>query len=195
MLIVAGVIVLALLVVLAVVALNHSPTGSNGTSGGSGGQHNGTAASQSPRSQASVRQSPAIDPCVVGTWIVTLQQVTNTINNEPVQFAGDNGWTVVIQPSGRASETWTNSELTAVVGGNDWEEIVNGSATYDIKTEGSQIVFSDQSVSGTFKLLENGTDNNSGRLTLQQGNATYSCSGNSFRETTANGVSAFVRAS
>lgn len=196
--IVAGAVVLAVLIGVAVYLYSGAhrsdigytppttaPTHSHGTS------TRGTSTSN----KGTNRTTPAVDPCVVGTWIVTLQQVTNTINGEPIQFIGDNGWTVTIQANGQGSETWTNSELTAEVDGNDWREVVNGAATYNIKTEGSQIIFSNQSVTGTYKLFENGSFNNTGQLSLDQESATYSCSGNSFRESTSNDQSAFVKAS
>jgi hypothetical protein len=182
---VAGAVALAIVIGVVVFLYIHahrSDTGYGLPGGNHGTNSNGTGTS-------------AVSPCVVGTWIATLQQVTNTINNEPIQFAGDNGWTVVIQSDGHGTETWSNSELTAQVDGNDWEEIVNGTATYDVKTQGTQIIFSRQSVSGTYKLLENGSYNNGGQLTLEQGNATYFCSGDSFRESTSDGESAFVKAS
>ena len=183
--IIAGAVVLAILVGVALYLYGHAHRSDTGY-GLSGGNHHTTTSGTS---------ASAVNPCLVGTWIVTLQQVTNTINQEPTQFAGDNGYTVMIQSNGHGTETWSNSELTAEVDGNDWEEIVNGTATYDVKTEGTQIVFSNQSVSGSYKLLENGLYNNGGQLTLEQGNATYSCSGNSFRESTSGGESAFVKAS
>jgi serine/threonine kinase PknH len=183
--IIAGAVVLAILVGVALYLYGHAHRSDTGY-GLSGGNHHTTTSGTS---------ASAVNPCLVGTWIVTLQQVTNTINQEPTQFAGDNGWTVVIQSNGHSTETWSNSELTAEVDGNDWEEVVNGTASYDIKTEGTQIIFSNQSVSGSYKLLENGSYNNGGQLTLEQGDATYSCSGNSFRESTSGGESAFVKAS
>ena len=84
--------------------------------------------------------------------------------------------------------------MTAEVDGNDWEEIVNGTATYDIKTEGTQIIFSNESANGTPELLGNGSYNNSQSLSLASGDTTYTCSGNVLRETQPSDVSAFIRA-
>jgi hypothetical protein len=202
---VAGAVVLAVLVGIGLFALTRprsSDVGYNpsatGTAAGSHGRSTGTASTgrtQKGAAGTSPSQTPAVDPCLVGTWIVTLQQVTNFINTEPIQFAGDNGLTVVVRADGQVTESWSNAELTAEVGGNDWEEIINGTASYDLKTEGTQMIFSNQSVSGSYKLLENGSYNNGGQLTLEQGNATYSCSAGSIRESTPNGESAFIRAS
>lgn len=161
--ILAGGVALAIVVVVALVGLNHPRT--------------------------------SVASCLVGTWAVTLQQVNNTIDGQPVQFTGDNGWTVVINSAGQATENWTNSQLTAAVDGVNWEEIVNGAASYDVKSSGNQLSFSHQSVSGSYKLLEDGILNTSGKLQLQKGNSTYSCSGSSLRETSADGASAFVRTS
>jgi serine/threonine kinase PknH len=190
---VAAAVVLAAAIGYAVTVLHHGSASHSPTAGPSASpaaSHGpSTAASATPPASAAV-----VDPCLVGTWNVTLQQVINTINGEPAQFSGDNGWTVTVQASGAASENWTNSVMTAEVNGNDWEEIINGTASYDIKTEGTQVIFGNQSASGTEELLENGVYNNSTALSLEPGTATYSCSGNTFRETQPDGVSAFIRA-
>jgi serine/threonine kinase PknH len=196
--VVAAVVVLGAVVGYAVTALHRGSTGHppSASQSASRGRSKGAASgSASPGpSSTGPASTAAIDPCLVGTWNVTLQQVINTINQEPVEFSGDNGWAVTIEATGAASETWDDSVLTAEVDGNDWEEIVNGTATYDIKTEGTQIIFTNQSASGTQELLEDGLYNNSQPLSLEQGTATYSCSGNALRETQPDGVSAFIRA-
>jgi serine/threonine kinase PknH len=206
--VVAAVVVLGVLVGYAVTALHrsttdHPPTAgqrgasqsaSRGRSKGPSGGSTAPASSSSGSSGTGPSGAAVVDTCLVGTWNVTLQQVINTINGAPVEFSGDNGWTVTVQASGAASETWTNSVLTAEVDGNDWEEIINGTATYDVKSVGTQLVFSNESASGTLELLENGSYNSGDPLTIVSASATYSCSGNVLRETQPTDVSAFIRA-
>jgi hypothetical protein len=97
-----------------------------------------------------------MDPCLAGTWIATLQQGTNRTNGEPVQFTGDTGLTEVIKADGAVHEVWSDSVRTADVGGTEWEEIINGTATLDIKTEGAQLFVSKVSPGLTYTMRVNG---------------------------------------
>jgi serine/threonine protein kinase len=208
---VAAVVVLAGLVVYGLRLLPDSPGGPGPHPSATGSSHGartsghdtsgttsgkGISKSQKDANGASSTQA-LVDPCLVGTWNVTLQQTTVIIGGEPFQFTGDSGLTKTYSADGVLSEQWSNSLLTAVINGVTWEEIINGSATVPVKTENAKIFRNGSSqVSGTIQLLNGASVNNSQPLTLQQQNGgnSYSCSGNSLRIQSSTDVTEMVRA-
>jgi Protein kinase domain len=175
----------------------------SGRTGHARGTGSGSSTADSTLGHGGPSPTPTLDPCLVGTWNATLQQITNTINDNATVFTGtgDTGLTMVIQPNGDVTETWYDSTLTATANnGTPWEEIINGTATFRIEGQGDTLsrVPGSTSVSGTVKLLANGSLNKTAPLTLAQpvpGHpGSYTCSGNVYQRFGPSGTTEFERA-
>jgi serine/threonine protein kinase len=129
----------------------------------------GPAASQTPSATS------GLDSCLVGTWTGVSEDVTNTINNNPVQFSGL-GPTEIFNSDGTGTTDYgTGTDFNATADGESWEEVVKGSATSTWTTKNGVLLSSDIQPSGTWTLFENGNFNNSGPLTLDSAPAPYTC--------------------
>jgi hypothetical protein len=144
----------------------------------------------------SAQPSPTstLDSCLVGTWTGTSEDITNTINNEPVQFTGP-GPTQTFQADGNGVTDYgtAGTVFTATVNGDQWTEIIKGRATWHYQAQHGSMLGSSVSPHGSWELLDNGVYNNGGPLSMQFGPETYTCSGNSLKEYLTNGAVELTR--
>ena len=134
-----------------------------------------------PKGAASPSPSPSstLDPCLFGTWIGTADDVPGTIDNQPVMYTSHGGPTQIFRPDGiNVLEFGPSSTDTVRFNGNTWTEVYNGRATAHYETVDGELLVSDVSAHGTQTLLENGSYNNGGPLTLNTQPDRYTCSGN-----------------
>jgi serine/threonine protein kinase len=130
-----------------------------------------------------------LDPCVIGTWAPVSEDVTNTINGNPVQFSGL-GPNETYRSDGTLIADYgssTGSVFTANAGGESWEEIVRGTATAQYETRNGTLLDSDIRPVGTWTLYENGVYNNSGALTVETAPTPYTCTQNTLKIYPPNG--------
>jgi hypothetical protein len=93
-------------------------------------------------------------------------------------------------PDGTATSDYgQGSVYSATVGGNEWTETVQGSASMHYETQHGMLITSNVSVQGSYTLTENGSYDSSGALSLDPASENYTCSGNSLQESTASGGS------
>ncbi|HET7012407.1 MAG TPA: hypothetical protein VFI65_00750, partial [Streptosporangiaceae bacterium] len=149
------------------------------------------------RSGRSPAPSPSPSPdaaaCVIGRWIGTSENLTGTVNNNPVIYTG-RGPTETYNADGTASIAYHDSKYSTIVNGVRWTQVVNGRATYHYEIQNGLILFSDIKAHGTQTLLENGAYNNGGPFTIVTEPERFSCSGNTLREYPSNGSVVSTRA-
>jgi hypothetical protein len=151
------------------------------------GAHAGAAvtparAHKSPPASPGPSLAPGVDPCVVGTWTGTADDVQLTIDGQSVQATGT-GPTEIDLPDGtQEAEYGSRTAFTAIFGGNTWTYIVTGLATAHYEDIGGVVYLSDISDHGTTELLENGVYNTGGPLMTAPQPYRYTCSGNEMRE-------------
>jgi serine/threonine protein kinase len=162
------------------------------------GRHQ-SAGSTSPRKKlaasASARpsQSSTLDPCVIGTWKGTSEDLINNIDNNPVQFTGP-GATEIDLPDGTQEMDYGHSTVyTANVNGNQWTDVFRGTATMHYEDLNGMVLISDVSAHGSWELLENGSVTNSGPLSIEPTPYRYTCSGDTMREFFTNGSDELTR--
>jgi len=163
-----------------------SPGAASGPAGARGAGHHGRkkpAASPSP-SPTTVAQ------CLIGTWTDTGgDSIPNTLNNDPVTYTGGAGGIQVFEPGGINILEYSHTTDTTHLDGNTWTEVYNGRATVHYVLQNGVLLSSDLSASGTMELLENGSYNNGGPLTLNLDPDNVTCSGNTLRLYATNGAS------
>jgi Protein kinase domain len=154
------------------------------------------AASASASARAIAKPRPAVDACLVGTWIVVDSDLLNTINGSPVQFTGGrSGDYMIVQADGNGYENFSGEVLSATINGNSWTDVFAGSVTMHVDTDGGSMYFSDvvPSANASQTLYENGSYNNSDPTTLEPGGDRYVCSGNTLRMFWSVGSSVLTR--
>jgi hypothetical protein len=122
-------------------------------------------------------QSPStgLDSCLFGTWTGVSEDVTNTINGNPVEFTGL-GPTETFNSDGTGTTDYgSGTDFNATAEGHSWEEIVTGSATARWATGNGELMSSEVQPDGTWTLLEDGNFNNSGSLSLDPEPSRYTC--------------------
>lgn len=173
-------------------------TGSDGTVNGLGSTSpapSGSAASQAVNS-SSPSSTSGLDTCLFGTWSGVSEDVTNTIDNNPVDFSGV-GPTETFNSDGTVlTDYGTETDFNATTAdGHTWLEKVSGSATGDYQTQNGMLLSSNTQPTGSWVLLEDGVYNNSGTLSLDSAPAAYTCSATTLRIYPAHGSLEFVRTS
>jgi hypothetical protein len=128
--------------------------------------------------------SPAA--CLIGQWKGTSEDLTGTINNNPVTSTGA-GPTETYRTDGTSTTAYNGSKFSTTVNGVTWTEVIKGGATFHYEIQNGQMLFSDIKNHGTWTLLENGAYNNSGAFTIVATPERFSCSGNTLREYVSNG--------
>ncbi len=157
--------------------------------GSHGGPGRATAPPLARPAGASPGPSATLDSCLLGTWTGISEDVTNTIDNEPVQFTGP-GPVLTFGPDGSATTDYgQGTEFTANVGGDDWTETVQGSATMHYEIQDGMLLTSDVSAQGSYTLAVNGSYDSGGPLSIDPAPASYTCSGDSLQEHSASGDS------
>ena len=178
--------VIGALVGAGIVLLHNRNNQGNGGAGSS--QHSSststTALSSAHAAAAATTAAPTpspsatsgLDPCLVGTWQGVSEEVTNTINNNPVQFSGT-GPNETYRADGTALADYGSSgtDFTANADGDSWVETVKGTATAQYETRDGTLFDSDIRPIGTWTLYENGAYNNGGPLSLETAPEPYTC--------------------
>jgi hypothetical protein len=140
--------------------------------------------------------TPAVDACLVGTWTVVADDLLNNINNAQVQFTftGHGGY-ITFRADGSGFEEFAPETLTAVINGNTWTDVFQGSVTMHVDTRGGDMLFSDvlPSKNALQTLYENGSYNNATPVTLEPGPLRYTCGGNTLRTFANDGSSVLTR--
>ena len=145
------------------------------------------------------RKKPATSPspspttvaqCLIGTWTDTGgDSMPNTVNNNPVIYTGGAGGIQIFEPDGINILEYNHTTDTTHLDGNTWTEVYNGRATVHYILQNGVLLSSNVSASGTMELLENGSYNNGGPLTLNTEPDNITCSGNTLRLYATNGAS------
>jgi hypothetical protein len=144
----------------------------------------GQPSARSSTPSASSTPNPA--DCLIGRWIGVSEDLTSTINNNPVTYTGP-GPIETYSADGTATSTYNSSKFSTTVNGVTWTEIFKGGATLHYEIQNGQMLFSDVKNHGTWTLLENGAYNNSGPFTIVATPERFSCSANTLREYVSNG--------
>jgi hypothetical protein len=148
------------------------------------------------RPSTSPSSSPSPGSCLIGTWKMVNQQVTNIVNGEPAQFSGPGGATIIMRPDGTTTTDYgSGSTLSADVNGVEWTETVTGTLTSDWTAQNGQLLFSDVTAHGTQTLRADGVIDVQSPLTPANLNRQYTCSGNTLREYAADASAVLTRQS
>jgi hypothetical protein len=104
-----------------------------------------------------------------------------------VQFTS-RGPTEIDRPDGTLVMNYGNGTVySATINGNHWTDVFLGSATMHYEDQNGTVLISDISPHGSWELLENGSRNNGGPLSIDSTPYRYTCSGNTMREFFTNG--------
>jgi hypothetical protein len=165
--------------------------GQHPAAGGSPGPSRGAGHRARPKTAASPSPSPSstLDPCLFGTWRETAEDDPGTFNSTSVVWVGGPGVTQIYRPDGVNVLEYSDARFTTQQGGSTWTNIQNGRASVHYVTHDGTLLSSDLAESGRWELLENGSYNNSGPLTINIDPDSYFCSGNTLRLYTASGES------
>ena len=178
---VSAVAIIAVLAGLAILILRNTGSSNTITTLGSTSPTASSGASQAGGNSGGTDPTSAIDPCLIGTWTGVHEDVTNTIDNLPVQFNGV-GPNETFNVDGTGSTDYgTETDFNATADGETWLEKVSGSATGHYETRNGTLLTSGVQAHGTWTLLENGVFNNSGALSIDTSPAQYTCSGNTLQ--------------
>ena len=189
----SAVAIIAVLAGLAILILRSTGSSNTINTLGSTSPAAASGASQAGGQTGGAGPTSAIDPCLVGSWAGVNEDVTNTIDNNPVQFSGV-GPTDTFNADGTGSTDYgSETDYNATAEGITWLEKVSGSATARYETRNGTLLTSDINVHGTWTLLQNGAFNNSGALSIDNSPARYTCSGNTLRIYPPHGSVEFVR--
>ena len=124
--------------------------------------------------------------CLVGTWKNIDQQIVDTSTGQPILFTGS-GEMLTVNPDGTFTGTYHNVVLTANSGGVVYTVTLNGADSGQGAVSGGQLVVSEESSDVTEVVTKDGVYAGTGKLTSTSIEAGYSCSGNTFIETFAEG--------
>jgi hypothetical protein len=131
--------------------------------------------------------------CLVGFWIGTSEDITGTIYGAPVIFTG-RGPDEIYRADGTLTLYYGKGTALAVtVNGNKWTQLIKGTASAHYVIQNGLVLISDITEHGSSTLLENGSYNNGGPLTLVTAPYRYSCAGNTLREFPNNGSVEYTR--
>jgi len=169
--------------------------------GGRHGQHPAVAGSPGPSRGSSHRTRPktvdspspspssTLDSCLFGTWKETSEDDPAMFNSTSVVWVGGPGITQIFRPDGVNIIEDHGARFITHQGGNTWTNIVTGRGSVHYVTHNGVLLSSNLSVSGRWELLENGSYNNSGPMTIGMDPDSYFCSGNTLRLYDASGMS------
>ncbi|HTU75023.1 MAG TPA: serine/threonine-protein kinase [Trebonia sp.] len=124
--------------------------------------------------------------CLAGTWKDSNEQIVDTSTGTPVLFTGS-GAILTAKASGTYTLNYDNVVLTANSGGVGYTATLNGTASGDWSVNGGQLLVSESSSDITESVTRDGTYVGTSKLTTTSIDAGYSCSGNTFVETFAQG--------
>lgn len=190
---VSAVAIIAVLAGLAIVILRSTGSSNTNNTLGSTSPTASLAAGQGGGQSGAADPTSTIDPCLIGTWTGVNEDVTNTIDNNPVQFSGV-GPNETFNADGTGSTDYgTETDFNATAEGETWLEKVSGSATGHYETRNGTLLTSNVQAHGTWTLLENGVFNNSGALSMDDSPAQYTCSGDTLRIYPPHGSVSLVR--
>jgi len=136
---------------------------------------------------ASPSPTPAIDPCLIGSWTGVSDDLVNHIDDNAVTFTSK-GPNTTFQPDGTSTVDYgSGTTYSATYQGNAWKTVFKGSATMHTMTRGGLLYISNVSANGSWALTENGSTQNSGQLSINQTPGPYSCSATTLVEYTPDG--------
>lgn len=188
-----AVVIIAVLAGIAILILRSTGSSNSNNTLGSTSPTASFLASQAGGLTGSLGPTSVIDPCLVGTWTGVNENVTNTLDNNPVQFSGV-GPNETFNADGTGSTDYgSETDFNATAEGETWLEKVSGSATGHYATRNGTLLTSDVQAHGTWTLLENGVFNSSGALSMDDSPAQYTCSGNTLRIYPPHGSVSLVR--
>ncbi|HEU5333878.1 MAG TPA: protein kinase [Actinocrinis sp.] len=190
---VSAVAIIAVLAVLAIVILRSTGSSNSINTLGSTSPTPSSGASQGGGQSGGAAPTSAIDPCLVGTWTGVHEEVTNTIDNNPVKFTGV-GPNETFNADGTGSTDYgAETDYNGTAEGETWLEKVSGGATGHYETRNGTLLTSTIQAHGTWTLLENGVFNNSGELSMDDSPAQYTCSGDTLQIHPPHGSVSLVR--
>jgi hypothetical protein len=196
--ILAGTAVAVVIAIVAGLALLLDRPGGNALGGPGGGALGGPGAggtgSPTPSPTPSPTYPAGIDGCLLGTWRLISGLRQNTIDGNPVAFAGGAGRIVVYRADGTASVDYAKAaSYTATVNGTRWEEIIKGTGQFRYHAADGRVTGSRAVAKGTWELRRNGRRNNGGILTLSTEPDQYVCKDNTLLTSTSFASNEFVR--
>jgi serine/threonine protein kinase len=144
--------------------------------------------SPSPSASPSPTATPALDPCLVGSWKGSTSSVGLTMDGTLYHLSGT-GPSVVWKADGSASVDWNNTTFSGTIDGDKWVEHFKGTSTEHDETRGGQLLASDVTQNGSWTLLKNGSTNNTGSLSIDPSPEQYTCNETTVREYDSNGNS------
>ena len=120
-------------------------------------------ASPSASPSPSVSYAPGVDPCLLGTWRTTSQQVYGTISGERVQYSGGAGTIVVYKPDGTVTIDYAATAPSMVDHrGVHWEDTPRGFTVLRWDAKDGEMLTTVLSTTSKHTLTRNGKFNNSG---------------------------------
>jgi eukaryotic-like serine/threonine-protein kinase len=130
---------------------------------------------------------PAIDPCLIGSWTGTADDLVNKIDDSPVTFTSK-GPTVRFTADGTLTVDYgRGTDYSASVNGHAWQTVIKGGATMQAMTRGGVMYISSVMADGSWVLTEDGSTDNTGALSINQSPGPYSCSATTLVEYTPDG--------
>jgi hypothetical protein len=168
------------------------PGSSPGAASGPPGLARGAGHRDRKKAPASPSPSPSpttVTQCLIGTWTETSEEFSETFDGAPVTFTGGVGAIQIFETNGINIIEYHNTTYTTHLNGNTWTEVETGRASVHYVVQNGVLLSSNLSASGNVELLENGSYNNGGPMTLNMDPDNVSCSGNTLRLYATDGAS------
>jgi molecular chaperone DnaK len=147
-----------------------------------------TAVSPSPTASPSPSYPPGIDPCLLGTWQVTVNRVWGLIDDVKVLYSGGAGTLVTYKADGTSSTNYNKMKpRTARYRGATWSDVSRGTASGPYYAENGTITGNVTKSDAVGTLRRNGKVNASGPLNFFPEPTQYRCTGNDLNTYSAQG--------
>ncbi len=133
-------------------------------------------------SSASAGTTNGIDNCVVGSWKVVSEQITDDFPDaDSVPLTLDNNYKVTFDSDGTASEDYEayddEADYFANSGGHRYQLAFNGQVTYNFTAKTGRMVASATIANGQYGEWEDGDSVGTGNIKFDDFTWTYTCSG------------------
>jgi molecular chaperone DnaK len=147
-----------------------------------------TAVSPSPTASPSPSYPPGIDPCLLGTWQVTVNRVWGLIDDVKVLYSGGAGTLITYKADGTSSTNYNKMKpRTARYRGATWSDVSRGTASGPYYAENGTITGNVTKSDAVGTLRRNGKVNASGPLNFFPEPTQYRCTGNDLNTYSAQG--------
>ncbi|MEJ3749709.1 Hsp70 family protein [Actinomycetes bacterium KLBMP 9797] len=146
------------------------------------------AVSPSVTASPSPSYPPGIDPCLLGTWRVTANEVWGLIDDVRVLYNGGAGVLITYRADGTTATDYNKMQPRTVrYGGATWSDVNRGTTSGRYYAENGTITSTTAKSNVTFTLRRNGKVNASGKANFFPEPAQYRCTGNTLMLYSAQG--------